>query len=133
MRNLWSVGEYKELLNFVQGNFNKLEWKDIVTLMSLRFGRTEHAIKTALISFNQVNQGLESSNKKGDKIGFCYGKNIEEAFNIVSENSNFSKSKWTYILTQNLINQNPSSHMVGYKTKQDENINTKRNFNSPED
>jgi hypothetical protein len=98
-RNLWSVSEYMELLNFVQYNFNKSEWKNIVTQMSLRFGRTEHAIKTALISFNQVNQGLESSNKKGDKIGFCYGKNVEEAFNIVSQDSNFSKSKWTYILT----------------------------------
>ena len=98
-KNLWPVSEYMELLNFVQHNFDKMEWKDVVTRMSLRFGRTEHAIKTALISFNQVNQELESSNKKGDKIGFCYGENVEEAFNIVSENSNFSKSKWTYILT----------------------------------
>ena len=95
----WTVEEYMELLTFVQNNFNRLEWRDVMKTMSLRFGRTENSIKTALISFNQVNQGLESSSKKGDKIGHCYGENLKSAFNIVSENSNFSKSKWTYILT----------------------------------
>mgnify|MGYP003658206496 CR=1 FL=1 len=95
----WTVAEYMELLTFVQHNFNRLEWRDVMKKMSLRFGRTENSIKTALISFNQVNKGLESSNKKGDKIGHCYGENLKSAFNIVSENSNFSKSKWTYILS----------------------------------
>tara|TARA_R110000737_G_scaffold176310_1_gene201406 strand:- start:59 stop:361 length:303 start_codon:yes stop_codon:yes gene_type:complete len=95
----WSVAEYMELLTFVQHNFNKMEWRDVMKTMSLRFGRTENSIKTALISFNQVNKGLESSSKKGDKIGHCYGENLKFAFNIVSQDSNFSKSKWTYILS----------------------------------
>ena len=95
----WTIDEYMELLTFVQHNFNKMEWKDVIKTMSLRFGRTENSIKTALISFNQVNKGLASTSKKGDKIGHCYGENLKSAFNTVSQDSGFSHYKWDYILS----------------------------------
>ena len=96
----WSKEEYTELLNFVKDNYSSIEWKLVIDLMSKRFNRTPGAIDSALISFNQVNLGIESSSKKGDKRGYCYGQGLKEVFETVFNENTISKSKWTYILIE---------------------------------
>ena len=96
----WSKEEYTELLNFVKDNYSSIEWKLIMDLMSKRFDRTPNSIKTALVSFNQVNLGIESTSKKGDKIGHCYGQGIKDVFQTVFNENSISKGRWTYILIQ---------------------------------
>jgi len=94
----WSVEEYKELVEFTKDNYNKMTWKSLLEKMAMRFQRTPFSIKTALVSMNQVNLGIDSSDNKGDKKGYSFGLNLKNAFLEVKSVSDISTTKWTYIL-----------------------------------
>ena len=61
----WEVEEYAELLIYIKDNFKHYDWDYIISEMAYRFDRSHHSIRTAVVSFGQVNLGIESTIKKG--------------------------------------------------------------------